>query len=337
MTYRVGINGFGRIGRSFVRCAYERGLLGTDIDIVAVNDLWEPSALGHLLANDSTFGKLATDVLVGDGELLVGGHRIAVTQERDPAKLDWDARGVALVIESTGKLRTRDAAAAHLKAGARRVLISAPGKGQMDATLVPGVNADTFDPVAHEIISAASCTTNCVAPMAAVLHKAFGVERGFLTTVHAYTNDQQLIDSPHKDPRRARSAAVNIIPTSTGAAKAVGLVLPELAGRLDGIAVRVPVVDGSLSDLTCQLAEEATPADINAAFLAAANGSLAGILRYTEAPMVSSDVIGDPASCVYDATLTQAAGRFVKVFGWYDNEWGYTNRLVDLTLAFAGR
>jgi glyceraldehyde 3-phosphate dehydrogenase len=337
MTYRVGINGFGRIGRSFVRCAWERGLLGQTIDIVAVNDLWDAKALAYLLANDSTFGQLAVDVHADDEGLSVGGYRIPVTKQRDAAQLDWGRRQVDLVIESTGKLRTRDDAAAHLKAGAHRVLISAPGKGELDATLVPGINADSFDPINHEIMSAASCTTNCVAPMAAVLHNAFGLERGFLTTIHAYTNDQQLIDSPHKDARRARSAAVNIIPTSTGAAKAVGLVLPQLAGRLDGIAVRVPVVDGSLSDLTCELGGEVTVSEVNQAFALASTSTLAGILRYTESPIVSSDIIGDPASCVFDASLTQAAGRFVKVFGWYDNEWGYTNRLVDLTLTIAGR
>jgi glyceraldehyde 3-phosphate dehydrogenase (phosphorylating) len=336
MSYRVGINGFGRIGRSYVRCVVERGLLGRDVDLVAVNDLWDATTLAHLLANDSTFGRFSGDVSVDGDAIVVNGHTIPVTRERDVAQLDWGRYGADLVIESTGKLRKRDDAAAHLKAGARRVLISAPGKGA-DATLVPGVNADSFDPVRHEVVSAASCTTNCVAPMVAVLHNAFGIGRGFLTTVHAYTNDQQLIDAPHKDPRRARAAAVNIIPTSTGAASAVGEVLPSLAGKLDGIAVRVPVEDGSLSDLTCQLLEEVTPAEVNAAFAAAAAGPLEGILRYTEAPIVSRDVVGDPASCVFDASLTQASGTFVKVFGWYDNEWGYTNRLVDLTLQFAER
>jgi glyceraldehyde 3-phosphate dehydrogenase len=334
MTYRVGINGFGRIGRAFVRSVWERGLLDDDIEIVAVNDLWDAATLAHLLAYDSTFGTFGPDVRVDDDAITVNGIRIPVTRERDAARLNWDRTD--LVIEATGKLRSREDAAAHLKAGARRVLISAPGKG-VDATLVPGVNLTEYDPVRHEIVSAASCTTNCVAPMVSVLHNAFGIERGFLTTVHAYTNDQQLLDSPHKDPRRARSAAVNIIPTSTGAAKAVGLVLPDLAGRLDGVALRVPVDDGSLCDLAVQLRTPATAAEVNAAFAAAAEERLLGILRYTEAPVVSRDIVGDPASCVFDASLTQAAGNLVKVFGWYDNEWAYTNRLVDLTLMFADR
>jgi glyceraldehyde 3-phosphate dehydrogenase len=243
---------------------------------------------------------------------------------------------VDLVIEATGKLRARDDAAAHLKAGAHRVLISAPGKNA-DATFVVGVNEKSYEPIRHEIMSAASCTTNCVAPMVKVLHDAFGVERGFLTTVHAYTNDQVVLDSPHKDLRRARAAAVNIIPTSTGAAKAVGLVLPEMAGRLDGVALRVPVENGSISDMTCELATPATAAEINAAFAAAAQGALKGIIRYTESPIVSRDIVGDPASCIFDASLTQASGSVAKVFGWYDNEWGYTNRLVDLTEMFAGQ
>jgi glyceraldehyde 3-phosphate dehydrogenase len=335
MSYRVAINGFGRIGRDYLRCVLERGLLGTQIDVVSVNDLWDPATLAHLLAYDSTFGKLRWDVANDTAAITVDGSRIPVTSQRDPARLGWGELSVDLVIESTGKLRARDDAAAHLKAGARRVLISAPGKGAMDATLVVGVNEDSYDPVSHEILSAASCTTNCAAPMAAVLHNAFGIERGYLTTVHSYTNDQVLLDSPHKDLHRARSAAVNIIPTSTGAAKAVGLVLPELAGRLDGVALRVPVENGSLSDLTVELSGPATADEVNAAFAAAAKGRLDGVLRYTTVPTVSRDVVGDPASCVFDASLTQASGTLVKVFGWYDNEWGYTNRLVDLSLLFA--
>ncbi len=331
MTYRVAINGFGRIGRDYLRCLLERGLLGRGIDVVAVNDLWDAGTLAHLLTYDSTFGRLRWDVAHDAANLLVDGHGIAVTRQRDPATLDWGALRVDLVIEATGKLRARDDAAAHLKAGARRVLISAPGKN-VDATLVAGVNEHTFDPVRHEIVSAASCTTNCVAPMASVLHGAFGIQRGYLTTVHSYTNDQVLLDAPHKDLRRARSAAVNIIPTSTGAARAVGLVLPELAGRLDGVALRVPVENGSVSDLTCELSVPVTVDEVNAAFAAAARTRLDGILRYTNVPVVSRDVVGDPASCVFDASLTQASGTLVKVFGWYDNEWGYTNRLVDLTL-----
>jgi len=337
MSYRVAINGFGRIGRNYLRCLLERDLLGRGIDVVAVNDLWAPGTLAHLLSHDSTFGRLRWDVAHDADSIVVKGSRIPVTSERDPARLDWGELSVDLVIESTGKLRSRDDAALHLKAGAGRVLISAPGKN-VDATLVPGVNADTYDPVRHQIVSAASCTTNCVAPLVKVLHDAFVIERGYLTTVHAYTNDQNVLDAPHKDPRRARAAAVNIIPTSTGAAKAVGLVLPELAGRLDGVALRVPVVDGSISDLTLQLGAEVTVDEVNQAVAAAsADGPLAGIIRYTEAPLVSTDIVGDPASCVFDARLTQASGRLVKVFGWYDNEWGYTNRLVDLTKQMSRR
>lgn len=334
MSYRVAINGFGRIGRDYLRAVLERGLLGKSIDVVAVNDLWGTDTLAHLLAYDSTFGKLRWDVTHDDAAITVAGQRIPVTSQRDPAALNWGELSVDLVIESTGKLRARDDAAAHLKAGARRVLISAPGKN-VDATLVVGVNERDYNPVEHEILSAASCTTNCAAPLASVLHNAFGIERGYLTTVHSYTNDQVLLDSPHKDPHRARAAAVNIIPTSTGAARAIGLVLPELAGRLDGVALRVPVENGSLSDLTCQLNVPVTVAEVNAAFAAAARDRLDGILRYTEAPIVSRDVVGDPASCVFDAGQTQACGTLVKVFGWYDNEWGYTNRLVDLSLLFS--
>jgi len=336
MGYRVAINGFGRIGRNYLRAVHGRGLLGKEIDIVGVNDLWDPQTLAGLLEYDSTFGRLHADVSHDDGAIGVNGYRIPTSNQRDPSLLGWGDLSVDLVIEATGRLRTRDDAAAHLKAGAKRVLISAPGKN-VDATLVVGVNEHTYDPLRHEILSAASCTTNCVAPMASVLQNAFGIERGYLTTVHAYTNDQVLLDSPHKDPRRARSAAVNIIPTSTGAAKAVGLVLPELAGRLDGVALRVPVENGSMSDLTCQLSLPVTVSEVNAAFAAAASSRLAGILNYTTEPVVSRDVVGVNASCVFDAGLTQASGELVKVFGWYDNEWGYTQRLVDLTLLFAGQ
>ncbi|GIJ48136.1 glyceraldehyde-3-phosphate dehydrogenase [Virgisporangium aliadipatigenens] len=336
MTYRVAINGFGRIGRNYVRAALERGLFDDGgVEIVAVNDLWPAATLAHLLAHDSTFGPLRAPVSVEGQTLTVAGHDITLFGERDPAALPWATLGVDLVIESTGRFRTRDDAALHLKAGARRVLISAPGKN-VDATIVLGVNTGALDP-ANEVVSAASCTTNCVAPMVKVLHEAFGLEHGFLTTVHAYTNDQVVLDTPHKDPRRARAAGVNMIPTSTGAAKAVGLVLPELAGRLGGVAVRVPVENGSLTDLTAKLAVPVTAAEVNHAFAAAgAEGPLAGILRYTEAPLVSRDIVGDAASCVFDANLTQADGDLVKVFGWYDNEWGYTNRLLDLTVLMAG-
>ena len=336
MTYRVAINGFGRIGRNFIRSLVDRSLLDTDITVVAVNDLWDGATLAHLLQYDSTFGRLRATVDVdpaGSG-MLVNGQPIELLRQRDPEVLPWADLRVDLVIEASGKFRTRDEAAKHLKAGARRVLISAPGK-EVDATIVVGVNTEAYDPLRHEIVSAASCTTNCAAPMAQVLHNAFGLEQGFLTTVHAYTNDQVVLDTPHKDLRRARSAAVNIIPTSTGAAKAIGQVLPELAGRLGGVAVRVPVENGSLTDLTCRLATPVSMRQVNAAFAAAARERLHGVLRYTESPMVSRDVIGDPASCVFDASLTAAEGNMVKVFGWYDNEWGYTNRLVDLTKLFA--
>ena len=334
MTYRIAINGFGRIGRNYLRRLLEADNANAGLQVVAINDLWDAGTLAHLLEYDSTFGRLGHEVTYDEGMLTVGWHSFPVFAERKPDALPWGDLGVDLVIESTGKLRTRDDAALHLKAGASRVLISAPGKG-VDATLVPGVNADTYDPMRHQIVSAASCTTNCVAPLIKVLHDAFTVERGYLTTVHAYTNDQNVLDAPHKDARRARAAGVNIIPTSTGAAKAVGLVLPELAGRLDGVALRVPVVDGSISDLTLQFGADVTPERINQAVAAAAGGPLAGIIRYTEAPIVSSDIVGDPASCVFDARLTQASGRLAKVFGWYDNEWGYTSRLVDLTRQMA--
>ena len=337
MVYRVAINGFGRIGRNYLRATLERGILGDgNVDIVAVNDLWPTATLAHLLAHDSTFGPLRWPVEADGSTLHVGGRRIAMLGERDPAALPWSELGVDLVIESTGRFRTRDDAALHLKAGAKRVLISAPGKG-VDATVVLGVNTADLDPSpespAHEIVSAASCTTNCAAPMVHVLHEAFGLEQGYLTTVHAYTNDQVILDTPHKDLRRARAAAVNIIPTSTGAAKAIGLVLPELRGRLNGVALRVPVENGSLTDLTARLSRPVTAAEVNKAF---AEAPLAGILRYTEQPLVSRDIVGDPHSCVFDAALTQADGNLVKVFGWYDNEWGYTQRLVDLTTLMAG-
>jgi len=336
MTYRIAINGFGRIGRNYVRRLMAKDMANAGLQVVAINDLYDTATLAHLLEYDSTFGRL--DAEVGyDGDMLnVGWHSIPTFAERKPDVLPWGDLGVDLVIEATGKLRARDDAALHVKAGAGRVLISAPGKN-VDATLVPGVNADSYDPVRHQIVSAASCTTNCVAPLLKVLHEAFGIERGYLTTVHAYTNDQNVLDAPHKDARRARAAGVNIIPTSTGAAKAVGLVLPELAGKLDGVALRVPVIDGSISDLTLQLGVEATVAEINAAVAAAAapGQPMQGIIRYTEAPIVSADIVGDPASCVFDAGLTQAQGRLVKVFGWYDNEWGYTSRLVDLTKQMA--
>ncbi|MER5796139.1 type I glyceraldehyde-3-phosphate dehydrogenase [Streptomyces sp. NPDC001980] len=335
MTVRVGINGFGRIGRTYLRAALDRAEAGTqDVEVVAINDITSPATLAHLLEYDSTFGHIGRDVVHDDSSITVDGRRIAVTAERDPGALNWLDYGAGIVIESTGRFRDRDSAALHLKAGAHTVLLSAPGKG-VDATIVMGVNDRTYDRHRHRIISAASCTTNCVAPMVKVLDEAFGIERGVMTTIHGYTNDQSLLDSPHKDLRRARSAALSIIPTSTGAARAVGLVVPELAGALDGIAVRVPVEDGSLTDLAVVLGREASPDDINAAFEAAAEGVLNGILRVSKAPIVSRDVIGDPSSCVFDPALTQANGTLAKVFGWYDNEWGYTNRLLDLTALVA--
>ncbi|HEY7050450.1 MAG TPA: type I glyceraldehyde-3-phosphate dehydrogenase [Jatrophihabitantaceae bacterium] len=333
MTIRVGINGMGRIGREYLRYAAATD----DVEVVAVNDIADITTLARLLRHDSTFGPFSKSVDVNDGTLVIDGRKIAVSSVREPTELSWAEHGADIVIESTGKFRTREAAAGHLSAGATRVIISAPGKG-VDATIVMGVNDATYDPEVHRVISNASCTTNCVAPMVKVLHDEFGIERGFMTTVHAYTNDQNVLDAPHKDPRRARSAAVNIIPTTTGAARAVGEVLPELDGRLDGVALRVPVVDGSLVDLAVLLDRDVTAADVNAAFAAAAaEGPLAGRLQYTTEPIVSSDVIGDQASCVFDSALTQAAGQFVKIFGSYDNEWGYTCRLADLTRLVAER
>jgi glyceraldehyde 3-phosphate dehydrogenase len=336
MNIRVGINGFGRIGRDLMRAATERtdhGELG--IEIVAVNDITDPATLANLLRHDSTYGPWHIPVYTGENTIFVNGRSIHVTSERDPANLPWRDLGVDLVLESAGKFRTRDAAAAHLTAGARKVIITAPGKNA-DATIVIGVNEDTYDPDTHHIVSNASCTTNCLAPMLSVLHNTFGVLNGVMTTIHSYTSDQNLLDGPHKDPRRARSAAVNIIPTSTGAATAVGQVLPELAGKLDGIAVRVPVENGSLTDLTVKIAASGvTPDQINHAFADAANGRLKSILRYTEDPIVSRDIIADPASCILDATLTKVENDIVKVFGWYDNEWGYANRTLDLAYLMA--
>ena len=335
MTVRVGINGFGRIGRTYLRAALDRAEAGTQqVQVAAINDIAPPATLAHLLEYDSTFGHIGRKVLHDADSITVDGRRIAVTAERDPAALHWSRYGADIVIEATGRFRDRDSAALHLKAGAHTVLLSAPGKG-VDATIVMGVNDDTYDRERDRIVSAASCTTNCVAPMVKVLDETFGIERGVMTTIHGYTNDQALLDGPHKDLRRARSAALSIIPTSTGAARAVGLVLPAVAGALDGIAVRVPVEDGSLTDLAVVLRREATAEEINAAFAEAAEGALDGILRVAKAPIVSRDVIGDPASCVFDPALTQASGTLAKVFGWYDNEWGYTNRLLDLTALVA--
>ncbi|GGS28593.1 type I glyceraldehyde-3-phosphate dehydrogenase [Actinokineospora fastidiosa] len=323
---RIAVNGFGRMGRAVLRAVADRA---EDIDIVAVNDLATPETLAHLLRHDSTYGPWGPRIESGTDWMSFADTTLRVTALPDPEQLPWRELGVDLVVEATGRFRTRDAAAAHLRAGADRVLITAPGRG-VDATIVLGVNDHTFDPVRHRVISNASCTTNCLAPMVRVLHTAFGVEHALMTTVHSYTNDQNLLDGPHKDARRARSAAVNIIPTTTGAAAAVGEVLPELRGRLDGVAVRVPVEDGSLTDLTVELSRSVAADEVNAAFAEAAEHQLRNVLRYSTAPIVSRDIVGDPASCVIDGPLTRARGHLVKVFGWYDNEWGYANRTVDL-------
>ena len=332
MTIRVGINGFGRIGRTFVRRALQRA----DIEVVAVNDITDARTLAHLLDFDSTYGRIGAAVSNTSDSISINGTPIKVLSSRDPGTIDWGKLGIDIVIESTGKFRSRDDAALHLKGGARKVLLSSPGK-DADLTVVIGVNDGDYDPQRHDVISNASCTTNCVAPMAKVLNDSFGLERGLMTTIHAYTGDQMLLDGPHKDLRRARSAAISMVPTTTGAAAATGLVIPELAGRLDGSAIRVPVPDGSLTDLTVVLSRETSAADINGAFEQAAAGPLAGILRYSTDPLVSRDVIGDPASCVFDSGLTQASGNLAKVFGWYDNEWGYACRLVDLTALVGAR
>ncbi|MXZ30203.1 MAG: type I glyceraldehyde-3-phosphate dehydrogenase [Acidimicrobiia bacterium] len=327
MSVRVGINGFGRIGRNFYRALRARR---ADLDVVAVNDLGAPEAMAHLLRRDSVLGTAPWEVRATDGGISVDGDLLPVLAQRDPASLPWGELGVQVVVESTGFFTSRDKAAAHLDAGAQRVVISAPAK-DVDATFVVGVNDHTFDPDSHLVVSNASCTTNCLVPMVKVLDDAFGVERGFMSTVHAYTGDQMLVDGPHSDLRRSRAAAINIIPTSTGAARATGLVLDAMAGRLDGIALRVPVADGSLTDLTATLERPADAAEVNAAFeRAAASPPLAGVLEWSEEPLVSSDIVGSPASCVFDSGLTMAGGNLVKVCGWYDNEWGYSNRLVDL-------
>ena len=323
---RIGINGFGRIGRSFVRAALQRG---SDLEIVAVNDLTDAATLAHLLRYDTAFGTLPADVTVDGDAIVVGDRRIRVLSERDPAALGWGDLGVDLVVESTGRFTKRDDAAVHLAAGARKVLVSAPATGD-DLTIVMGVNDHLYDPAAHTVVSNASCTTNCLAPLATVLHDAVGIESGVMTTVHAYTADQNLQDGPHRDLRRARAAAQNIVPTSSGAAKAIGRVLPELDGRLSGFALRVPVITGSITDLTVTAARDVTLEEIDAAYrAAAAEGPLAGVLAYSSAPIVSSDIVGNPASAIYDAPLTTVLGRTVKVLAWYDNEWGFTSRLLD--------
>jgi glyceraldehyde 3-phosphate dehydrogenase len=329
---RVAINGFGRIGRNVLRAILERG---SDLEIVAVNDLTEPAALARLLAFDSTAGRLGRPVSVEGDHLVVDGRRIAVLAERDPARLPWAALGVDVVLESTGRYASAAAARGHLDAGARAVLVGAPSDGA-DVTLAYGVNTEAYDPAAHTIVSTASCTTNALAPLALVLDDLAGVEHAFMTTVHAYTQEQNLQDGPHRDPRRARAAAVNIAPTTTGAAKAIGLVLPRLDGRLSGDSIRVPVPVGSLVELNATVARDVTREDVLAAYRAAAAGPLAGVLEYSEDFLVSSDIVGNPASSVFDSHLTRVDGKHVKVVAWYDNEWGFSNRVVD-TLELIGR
>ena len=332
MTVRLAINGFGRVGRSVLRAAHEQH---ADVEVVAINDLVDPATLAHLLKYDSVYGRFPGDVAAGDGAIVIDGVAVRTLAETDPLALPWEELGVDVVIESTGHLRTRAGAAQHLQAGARKVIISAPAKGSEppDATLVLGVNFDAvYDPETHHVVSNASCTTNCLAPVAMVLHDTVGIRHGQMTTVHAYTSDQNLLDGPHADLRRARAAGVNVIPTSTGAAKALGLVIPALAGRLNGFAVRVPMATGSLVDLTVETERQTSAEEINAAFARLGDqGALAGILAYTEDPIVSSDIVKSPYSSIFDAALTSVVdGTQVKVLAWYDNEWGYSSRLVDL-------
>ncbi|MEU5592029.1 type I glyceraldehyde-3-phosphate dehydrogenase [Streptomyces sp. NPDC020298] len=329
MTIRVGINGFGRIGRNYFRALLEQG---ADIEVVAVNDLGDTATTAHLLKYDTILGRLKQEVSHTADTITVDGHTIKVLSERNPADIPWGELGVDIVIESTGIFTKKDDAAKHIAGGAKKVLISAPAKDE-DITIVMGVNHDKYDAANHHVISNASCTTNCVAPMAKVLDENFGIVKGLMTTVHAYTNDQRILDFPHKDLRRARAAAENIIPTTTGAAKATALVLPQLKGKLDGIAMRVPVPTGSVTDLVVELGREVTKEEVNAAFQKAAEGELKGLLEYTEDAIVSSDIVNEPASCTFDSSLTMVQeGKNVKVIGWYDNEWGYSNRLVDLTV-----
>jgi glyceraldehyde 3-phosphate dehydrogenase len=330
MTVRVGINGFGRIGRNFFRAVQALNASGeADIEIVAANDLGDLTTMAHLLKYDSILGRFPEDVSVTDDGIRVGNRILRILAERDPAQLPWKDLGVDVVVESTGLFTDATKAKAHLDGGAQKVIISAPAKNE-DVTVVMGVNHTSYDPESHHIVSNASCTTNCLGPMAKVLHEEFGIVRGLMTTIHAYTQDQNLQDGPHKDLRRARAAALNIVPTSTGAAKAIGLVMPELKGKLDGYALRVPVPTGSATDLTFESGRETSAEEVNAAVKAAGEGDLKGILRYTEDPIVSSDIVTDPASCIFDSGLTKVIGNQVKVVGWYDNEWGYSNRLADL-------
>ena len=334
MAVRVGINGFGRIGRNFFRAYLQRG---GDFEIVAINDLGDAKTMAHLLEYDSLLGRLEGGAEAQDGRIVVGGgkHELQVLSEREPRNLPWGDLGIDLVVESTGFFTKREGAEQHLEAGAKKVVISAPATNP-DVTLVLGVNDEDYDPDAHQIVSNASCTTNCVAPLAKVLHDAFTIEHGFMTTIHAYTNDQSILDLPHEDLRRARAAAINLIPTSTGAARAIGLVLPDLKGKVDGIAIRAPVPTGSIIDLVVQVARETSVDEVNEAFRGGADaGTMKGILQYTEDPIVSTDIQGSSYSCIFDAPLTMASGSLVKVFGWYDNEWGYSCRLVDLVARMA--
>ena len=326
MTVKVGINGFGRIGRNFYRALLAQG---ADVQVVGINDLTDINTLAHLLKYDSILGRLDAEVSVEGDTIKVGAHSFKVIAERDPAALPWKSLGADVVVESTGIFTDADKAAKHIEAGAKKGIISAPAKGE-DITIVMGVNHDQYDAASHHIISNASCTTNCLAPFAKVLDEKFGIVKGMMTTIHAYTNDQVILDFPHKDLRRARAAAINMIPTTTGAAKAISLVLPQLKGKLDGYAMRVPVPTGSATDLTVQLGREVTKEEVNAAIKAAAENELKGILEYTEDPLVSSDIVTNPASSIFDAGLTYVNGDTVKVVSWYDNEWGYSNRLVDL-------
>ena len=333
MTVRVGINGFGRIGRNFFRAAKASG---ADIDFVAVNDLGSVSTMAHLLKYDSVLGVLPYEINAVDDGISVDGDVLRVLSVRDPKELPWGELGVDLVVESTGFFTDRDKAAAHLDAGAPLVIVSAPAKGA-DATFVYGVNHTDFDPAKDKVVSNASCTTNCFVPLVKVLDDAFGVEKGLMTTVHAYTGDQMLVDGPHSDLRRARAAAINIVPTSTGAARATSLVMASMAGKLDGTSLRVPVPTGSITDFNAVLSKDASVEDIKAAYLAAAEGPLKGVLEYTDKPIVSSDIVTNPHSCVFDSELTMSLGNLVKVLGWYDNEWGYSNRLVDIVQTVAGK
>jgi glyceraldehyde 3-phosphate dehydrogenase len=326
MAIRVGINGFGRIGRNFFRAQHA---LGSDLEIVALNDLGDAKTMAHLLKYDSNLGPFPGGVELADGVIRAAGEEVKILSERDPGALPWGDLGVDVVLESTGFFTDREGALKHLDAGAKKVVISAPATDP-DLTVVLGVNDDQYDPASHHIVSNASCTTNCVAPLAKVLHELGTIESGFMTTIHAYTNDQVILDFPHKDLRRARAAAINLIPTSTGAAKAIGLVMPDLQGKVDGISVRAPVATGSLTDLVVTLGRETSKEEVNDAFRAAASGPLEGILQYCEDPIVSTDINGNAYSCIFDSELTMVRGGTVKVFGWYDNEWGYSCRLVDL-------